>query len=43
MCRMTLLVPCSRLFPLLDEAAAALDRAGQIVSAHLAAAERVSA
>ena len=30
-------------YPILDEAAAALDRAGQILSAHLAAAERVTA
>jgi acetyl esterase/lipase len=30
-------------YPLLDEAAAALDRAGQLLSAHLAAAERVTA
>ena len=29
--------------PILDEAAAALDRAGQLLSAHLAAAERVTA
>ena len=30
-------------YPILDEAAAALDRAGQLLSAHLAGAERVSA
>jgi epsilon-lactone hydrolase len=30
-------------YPILDEAAAALDRAGQLLSAHLAAAERVAA
>ena len=30
-------------YPLLDEAAAALDRAGQLLSAHLASAERVPA
>jgi epsilon-lactone hydrolase len=30
-------------YPILDEAAAALDRAGQLLSAHLAAAERVTA
>ena len=30
-------------YPVLDEAAAALDRAGQLLSAHLAAAERVTA
>ena len=30
-------------YPILDEAAAALDRAGQFLSAHLAAAERASA
>src|SRR2546429_6310647 len=30
-------------YPILDEAAAALDRAGQLLSAHLAAAERVFA
>ena len=30
-------------YPILDEAAAALDRAGQFLSAHLAAAERVAA
>jgi monoterpene epsilon-lactone hydrolase len=30
-------------YPILDEAVAALDRAGQLLSAHLAAAERVSA
>ena len=30
-------------YPILDEAAAALDRAGQFLSAHLAAAERVTA
>jgi monoterpene epsilon-lactone hydrolase len=30
-------------YPLLDEAVAALDRAGQLLSAHLAAAERVAA
>jgi epsilon-lactone hydrolase len=30
-------------YPLLDEAAAALDRAGQLLSAHLAGAERVAA
>ena len=29
-------------FPILDEAAAALDRAGQFLSAHLASAERVT-
>ena len=29
--------------PILDEAAAALDRAGQLLSAHLAGAERVTA
>jgi acetyl esterase/lipase len=29
-------------YPVLDEAAAALDRAGQLLSAHLAAAERVT-
>jgi acetyl esterase/lipase len=29
-------------YPILDEAAAALDRAGQLLSAHLAAAERVT-
>ena len=29
--------------PILDEAAAALDRAGQLLSAHLASAERVTA
>jgi acetyl esterase/lipase len=29
-------------YPILDEAAAALDRAGQLLSAHLASAERVS-
>ena len=31
------------LLPVLDEAAAALDRAGQLLSAHLASAERVTA
>ena len=30
-------------YPMLDEAAAALDRAGQVLSAHLAGAERVTA
>jgi acetyl esterase/lipase len=30
-------------YPILDEAAAALDRAGQLLSAHLSAAERVTA
>jgi monoterpene epsilon-lactone hydrolase len=30
-------------YPILDEAAAALDRAGQLLSAHLAGAERVTA
>jgi acetyl esterase/lipase len=30
-------------YPMLDEAAAALDRAGQLLSAHLASAERVTA
>jgi acetyl esterase/lipase len=30
-------------YPVLDEAAAALDRAGQLLSAHLASAERVTA
>jgi acetyl esterase/lipase len=30
-------------YPILDEAAAALDRAGELLSAHLAAAERVTA
>ena len=30
-------------YPVLDEAAAALDRAGQLLSAHLAGAERVTA
>ncbi len=30
-------------YPILDEAAAALDRAGQFLSAHLAGAERVTA
>jgi epsilon-lactone hydrolase len=30
-------------YPILDEAAAALDRAGQLLSAHLASAERVNA
>jgi acetyl esterase/lipase len=30
-------------YPILDEAAAALDRAGQFLSAHLASAERVTA
>jgi acetyl esterase/lipase len=30
-------------YPILDEAAAALDRAGQLLSAHLAAAQRVTA
>ena len=30
-------------YPILDEAAAALDRAGQLLTAHLASAERVSA
>jgi acetyl esterase/lipase len=30
-------------YPILDEAAAALDRAGQLLSAHLAAADRVTA
>jgi acetyl esterase/lipase len=30
-------------YPILDEAAAALDRAGQFLSAHLAAADRVTA
>jgi epsilon-lactone hydrolase len=30
-------------YPILDEAAAALDRAGQFLSAHLAAAARVTA
>src|SRR5256886_122949 len=30
-------------YPILDEAAAALDRAGQLLAAHLAAAERVTA
>ena len=29
-------------YPILDEAAAALDRAGQLLSAHLAAGERVT-
>ena len=29
-------------YPILDEAAAALDRAGQLLSAHLADAERVT-
>ena len=29
-------------YPILDEAAAALDRAGQLLSAHLASAERVT-
>jgi hypothetical protein len=29
--------------PILDEAVAALDRAGQLLSAHLATAERVTA
>jgi hypothetical protein len=29
-------------YPILDEAAAALDRAGQFLSAHLASAERVT-
>jgi hypothetical protein len=29
-------------YPILDEAAAALDRAGQFLSAHLAGAERVT-
>ena len=29
--------------PILDEAAAALDRAGQLLTAHLASAERVTA
>ena len=31
------------IYPILDEAAAALDRAGQLLSAHLAGAERVTA
>jgi len=30
-------------YPILDEAATALDRAGQLLSAHLAGAERVTA
>ena len=30
-------------YPILDEAAAALDRAGQLLSAHLASANRVTA
>jgi acetyl esterase/lipase len=30
-------------YPILDEAAAALDRAGQLLSAHLTSAERVTA
>jgi monoterpene epsilon-lactone hydrolase len=30
-------------YPMLDEGAAALDRAGQLLSAHLAGAERVTA
>jgi hypothetical protein len=30
-------------YPMLDEAAAALDRAGQLLSAHLSSAQRVSA
>jgi hypothetical protein len=30
-------------YPVLDEAAAALDRAGQLLSAHLAGAELVTA
>jgi len=30
-------------YPILDEAAAALDRAGQLLSAHLVSAERVAA
>jgi transcriptional regulator with XRE-family HTH domain len=30
-------------YPILDEAAAALDRAGQLLSAHVASAERVTA
>jgi acetyl esterase/lipase len=30
-------------YPILDEAAAALDRAGQLLSAHLASADRVTA
>jgi len=30
-------------YPILDEAAAALDRAGQLLAAHLAGAERVTA
>ena len=30
-------------YPILDEAAAALDRAGQLLSGHLAAAARVTA
>jgi acetyl esterase/lipase len=30
-------------YPILDEAAAALDRAGQLLSAHLASAERITA
>jgi len=30
-------------YPILDEAAAALDRAGRLLSAHLASAERVTA
>jgi hypothetical protein len=30
-------------YPILDEAAATLDRAGQLLSAHLASAERVTA
>ena len=30
-------------YPILDEAAAALDRAGQLLSAHLAGADRVTA
>ena len=30
-------------YPILDEAAAALDRAGQLLSAHLASAQRVTA
>jgi hypothetical protein len=34
---------CRAYYPILDEAAAALDRARQLLSAHLASAERVTA
>src|SRR5229473_5082415 len=42
---LTLAVPhvFQTFYPILDEAAAALDRAGQLLSAHLASAERVTA